>query len=206
MPQRRGELAVRTALGAGRARLIRQLMTEAVLLAGIGGALGLAVAEMGVRALVALSPPELPRLGAIRLDLPVLAFGLVITTLVGVLVGVIPAMHASQQDLSGRMQDSSGRTAGGHQRTRGWLVAAEVALALVLLVSAGLLLRSIDNVFAVPVGFDPSHLLTMQVQQTPQRLRAEGASDRVVDRHRGGRPCGPRGRRRRVHDAPAAQR
>ena len=78
------------------------------------------------------------------------------------------------------MQDSSGRTAGGHQRTRGWLVAAEVALALVLLVSAGLLLRSIDNVFAVPVGFDPSHLLTMQVQQTPQRLRAEGASDRVV--------------------------
>ena len=178
--ERRGELAVRTALGAGRARLIRQLMTEAVLLAGIGGALGLAAAEMGVRALVALSPPELPRLGAIRLDLPVLAFGLVITTLVGVLVGVIPAMHASQQDLSGRMQDSSGRTAGGHQRTRGWLVAAEVALALVLLVSAGLLLRSIDNVFAVPVGFDPSHLLTMQVQQTPQRLRAEGASDRVV--------------------------
>ena len=147
--QRRGELAVRTALGAGRARLIRQLMTEAVLLAGIGGVLGLALAEMGVRALVALSPPELPRLGAIRLDLPVLAFGLMITTLVGVLVGVIPAMHASQQDLSGRMQDSSGRTAGGHQRTRGWLVAAEVALALVLLVSAGLLLRSIDNVFEV---------------------------------------------------------
>ena len=156
---------------------------------------------------MALSPPELPRLGAIRLDLPVLAFGLAITTLVGVLVGVIPAMHASQQDLSGRMQDSSGRTAGGHQRTRGWLVVAEVALALVLLVSAGLLLRSIDKVFAVPVGFDPSHLLTMQVQQTPQRLRADAvraiasSTDTVAAvRARPRRCC------RRVHDAPAAQR
>ena len=178
--QRRGELAVRTALGAGRARLIRQLLTEAVLLACIGGALGMLAAEGGVRALVALSPPELPRLGAIRIDLPVLAFGLAITTLVGVLVGVIPALHASQPELHRRMQDSSGRTAGGHQRTRGWLVAAEVALALVLLVSAGLLLRSIENVFAVPVGFDPSHLLTMQVQHSPQRDRPDTASDRVV--------------------------
>ena len=84
-----------------------------MLLACIGGALGLVAAEGGVRALVALSPPELPRLGAIRIDLPVLAFGLAITTLIGVLVGVIPALHASQPDLHGRMQDSSGRRPAG---------------------------------------------------------------------------------------------
>jgi putative ABC transport system permease protein len=168
--QRQGEFAMRAALGAARGRLIRQLLVESVLLATIGGALGMFVAEFGVRTLIALSPPGLPRVEAIRLDTPVFVFGLFVTTLIGVLVGVIPALHASRADLQTGLQQTSRRAAGGHQRTRGVLVVAEVALALVLLVSAGLLLRSIERVFAVAVGFDSSHLLTMQVQETGRRF------------------------------------
>jgi putative ABC transport system permease protein len=162
--QRRGEFALRAALGAGQARMIRQLLTESLLLATLGGALGMVVAELGVRALVALSPRELPRVGAIGLDATVFAFALGITTLIGVVVGLIPALQASRGDLHPGVQHSSRRTAGGHQATRRTLVVAEVALALVLLVSAGLLLRSLQRLFAVAPGFDASHVLTMQVQ------------------------------------------
>jgi hypothetical protein len=128
------------------------------------------VAEAGVRALVALSPPGLPRVGAIRLDGTVFAFGLAVTTVIGVLVGAIPAGHASRGDLQTALQQGSRRSAGGHQLTRGALVEAEVALALVLLVSAGLLLRSIGRLFAVDAGFDASRLLTMQVRGSGRRF------------------------------------
>ena len=173
--RRRGEFAMRAALGAGRARLTRQVLTESVLLAAIGGALGMLVAEAGVRALVALSPPGLPRVGAIRLDGTVFAFGLAVTTVIGVLVGAIPAGHASRGDLQTALQQGSRRSAGGHQLTRGALVVAEVALALVLLVSAGLLLRSIGRLFAVDAGFDASRLLTMQVQGSGRRFDTDAA-------------------------------
>src|SRR5262249_35320181 len=136
--QRRGEFAMRAALGAGRSRLMRQLLTESLLLAAIGGALGMAVAELGVSGLVALSPPELPRVGAIAVNGPVFAFGFGIPTLIGLAVGLIPALPATRQDLHTGVQQNSRRTAGGHQLTRRTLVVAEVALALVLLVSAGL--------------------------------------------------------------------
>ncbi|HEY5062993.1 MAG TPA: ABC transporter permease, partial [Gemmatimonadaceae bacterium] len=173
--QRRGEFAMRAALGAGRTRLIGQMLTESLTLALIGGVLGMALAVFGVRALVALSPPELPRLSAIRLDGVVFSLGMMATTLIGVLVGILPALSASRQDLQAAVQEASRRTAGGHQRTRGALVVAEVALALVLLVSAGLLLRTIARVFAVSVGFQSSGLLTMQVQETGQQFRADSA-------------------------------
>ena len=176
--QRRGEFAMRAALGAGRARMIRQLLTESLLLAGLGGALGIVVSEFGVRALVALSPPGLPRVGAIRLDGAVFAFGMGITTLVGLVVGLIPALQASRRDVYAGMQRSSPRTTGGHQLTRGTLVVAEVALALVLLVSAGLLLRSLKRLFAVAPGFDASHLLTMQVQTSGHRFDEDSATHR----------------------------
>lgn len=162
--QRRGEFALRVALGAARPRLIWQLLTESLLLAVIGGALGMLVAQNGARALVALSPPGLPRVDAIAVDGAVLAFALGITTLIGLAVGLIPALHVSRHDLRAGIQQSSRQTAGGHQMTRRVLVVAEVALALVLLVSAGLLLHSLQRLFALDPGFDPSHLLTMQVQ------------------------------------------
>ncbi|HJQ26853.1 MAG TPA: ABC transporter permease [Blastocatellia bacterium] len=171
--QRRGEFAVRVALGAGRTRLLRQLLTESLLLALIGGVLGMAVAEIGVKALVALSPPGLPRVGAIGVDGNVFAFAFAITALIGLAVGLVPALHASRSDLHGDLQQSSRRTASGHQLTRRVLVVAEVALALVLLVGAGLLLRSMQRLFAIDPGFDTSHLLTLQVQTAGQRFNAE---------------------------------
>ena len=162
--QRRGEFAVRAALGAGRTRMMRQLLTESLLLAILGGALGMVVAYFGVRGLIALSPPGLPRVNAISLNGTVFAFGMGITTLIGLVVGLIPALHASRSDLHVGLHQSSGRTAGTHQVTRRALVVAEVALALVLMVSAGLLFRSLQRLFAISPGFDASNLLTMQVQ------------------------------------------
>src|SRR5256714_6563352 len=171
--QRRGEFAVRVALGAGRTRLLRQLLTESLLLALIGGALGMAVAELGVQALVALSPPGLPRAEAIGVDGSVFAFAFAVTTLIGLVIGLVPALHASRSDLHGSLQQSSRRAASGHQLTRRTLVVAEVALALVLLVGAGLLLRSMQRLFAIDPGFDTSHMLAVQVQTAGQRFDAE---------------------------------
>ncbi len=168
--RRRSEFALRTALGAGRTRLIRQLLAENLLLALMGGILGMFIAAIGVRALVALSPPGLPRLGAIGVDGAVFAFGLGITSLVGLIVGLAPALRASQSHPQNALQQSSRTTAGGHQLTRRVLVVSEVALALVLLVGAGLLLRSLGRLFAIAPGFESSHLLTMQVQESGRRF------------------------------------
>jgi putative ABC transport system permease protein len=167
---RRGEFALRAALGAGQGRLFRQLLTESLLLAGIGGVLGMAVAIIGVRALVALSPPGLPRAGAIGVDSTVFTFGLGITTLIGLTFGFMPALQAARSDPQRNLHHGSPRTSGGHRRSRGALVVAEVALALVLLVGAGLLLRSLERLFAVEQGFDSSRLLTMQVQTSGHRF------------------------------------
>ena len=168
--QRRGEFAVRTALGASRGRLVRQLLTESLLVAVLGGLLGMAVATAGVGAIVRASPPELPRVAGLSVDGLAFAFGLGLTTIVGLLFGAVPALQAVRGDPSVDLQRASRRTAGGHRRTRSALVVAEVALALLLLVSSGLLLRSIERLFAVPVGFDGSRLLTMQVQTVGHRF------------------------------------
>jgi putative ABC transport system permease protein len=167
--QRRGEFAMRAALGASRLRMIRQLLVESLLLAVLGGALGMFVAHFGVRALVAVSPPGLPRADAIQLNGTVFLFALAITAAIGVLAGLIPALQASRSDLNMALQQSSQRMIGGHQFTRRALVVAEVAFALVLLVSTGLLLRSLQRLFAIDAGFDTSHLLTMQVQAAGAR-------------------------------------
>jgi putative ABC transport system permease protein len=159
--QRRGEFAMRATLGAPRMRMIRQLLTESLMLAVLGGALGMVVAELCVRMLAPLSPPGLPRVGAIRVDGAVFAFGMGITTLIGVWVGLIPALHASRSDLRIGLQQNSRSVS---LSTRRALVVAEVALALMLLVGAGLLLRSLQRLFAISPGFDSSSALTMQVQ------------------------------------------
>jgi putative ABC transport system permease protein len=175
--QRRGEFAIRNALGARRLRMVRQLVTESLLLTFLGGALGILVAEFGVRALVALSPPGLPRADAIRVDAAAFGFAIVVTMVIGIVVGLIPALHAYQSDLVGSLQLNSRHNIGGHQLTRQALVVAEVALALVLLVSAGLLMVSLQRLFAIPAGFNASNLLTLRVQtsrrfdvQTTQRF------------------------------------
>jgi putative ABC transport system permease protein len=171
--RRRSEFALRAALGAGRMRLIRQLLAESLLLAVCGGILGMAIAEIGVRGLAALSPLGLPRIGAISLDGTVFAFGLGITTLVGLIVGVAPALQASHSDPHSGLRQGSRTSTGAHQLTRRMLVVAEVALALVLLVGAGLLLRSVENLFAIDPGFDSTHLLTMQVQVSGRRFNTD---------------------------------
>ena len=174
--QRRGEFALRTALGASRGRLLRQLLTESLLLAAVGGAAGMAVARLGVRALVALSPPGLPRVSAIGVNGTAFGFGLLLTTLIGLAFGLTPALQAARHDPQQGLQRGSRRSAGGHRRVRGALVVAEVALALVLLVASGLLLRSLQRLFAVEAGFDSSRLLTMQVQTVGQRFSDNSAT------------------------------
>ena len=176
--QRRGEFAVRAALGAGRRRMIRQLLTESLLLALLGGAAGMLVAAFGVDLLKALSPTGLPRLGAIGVHGPVFAFALGVSTLIGVMVGLIPAWQTLRGDLHTGLQQSARRSARGHQLTRRALVVAEIALALVLLTGAGLLLRSLQRLFAVAPGFEASGVLTMQVQTYGRRYD----DDRVCHR------------------------
>ena len=174
--RRRGEFALRAALGADRGRLVRQLLTESFLLAAVGGAAGIALAILGMRALLAVSPAGLPRSGAIGLDGAVLAFGLAVTTAAGLAFGAIPALQAARDDPQAALQRDSRRTSASRGRARRSLVVVEVALALVLLVGAGLLLRSLDRLFSRDVGFDGSRLLTMKVQATGARFDDSAAS------------------------------
>ncbi|HEY2417945.1 MAG TPA: FtsX-like permease family protein, partial [Steroidobacteraceae bacterium] len=162
--ERRGEFAVRAALGASQRRVLRQLVTESLLLSLLGSVGGVGVAYGGVRALIALSPPGLPRLDAIALDSAALIFALAITTGIGLLTGVIPAIQLYRADLHSGLHQVSRRSAGRQGVTRRALVVTEVALALVLLVSGGLLLRSMQRLLRVDPGFDTGHLLTLQVQ------------------------------------------
>jgi putative ABC transport system permease protein len=173
--QRRGEFAMRAALGAAQTRLLRQLITESLVLALLGGAFGLLIARLGTRALILLSPPGLPRLEAMRMDASVFVFALAVTAITGTLVGLLPAWRAARSDPHASLQQISQRTSGGRQWTRRGLVIAEVSLALVLLVSATLLVRSLQRLFSVNAGFDASHVLTMRVQQSGSRYRANEA-------------------------------
>ena len=173
--QRRGEFAMRAALGAAPHRLLRQLVTESLLLALIGGVFGLVIAELGVKVLVALSPAELPRAGDIRIDTAVFVFAMIVTSLVGLAVGLMPAINSSRSDPHSALQRSSRTSLGGQQRVRRSLVVSEVSLALVLLVSSGLLLRSLQRLFSIDPGFDASHLLTMQVQESGGRFAFDDA-------------------------------
>jgi putative ABC transport system permease protein len=178
--RRRTEFGMRAALGAGRVRMIRQVLTESLLLAAIGGALGMAVAEAGVRTLVALSPPDLPRVGAIHVDGTVFAFGLAITTAVGLIVGLLPALQASRGDATNGLQHASRTTTGSRHSMRRTLAVSQIALALVLLVTAGLVLRSLERLFSTDPGFDASHLLSLQVQQTGHQLDSAEARARFL--------------------------
>jgi len=175
---RRGEFAMRAALGAGRGRLVQQLLVESVLLSTAAGALALLIANAGVGALVALAPPELPRAGAIRVDLAAFVFAFAVAAFVGLVTGVAPALQVARLAPGDGIQRASARIGGGHQTARRVLVVAEIALALVLLVGAGLLLRSLTRLFSIAPGFAPSHVLTMQVQSAGQRVAAPANTHR----------------------------
>jgi putative ABC transport system permease protein len=175
--RRQGEIALRIALGAPTQRVRWQLVTESLLLAILGGIVGMFVTEFGIRVLVTLSPAGLPRMNAIRLDGTVFAFAAGITLLVGIVVGLIPAWQTLHSDLQSSLQEGSQRVSGSHQGIRRSFVVAEVALALLLLVSAGLMLHSIRRLLAVPPGFDASNAISLQVQTNGRRYDDERLSN-----------------------------
>lgn len=168
--QRQGEFAVRVALGAGQGRIARQLLTESLLLALVAGTVGVGIAIAGVRGLVAIAPPRLPRIDAIHVNAMALLFTLSTATIIGLVFGLVPALHAARGDLYNDIKQSSRRGSGTRRVTRGVLVVAEVALALILLVGSGLMVRTMSRLLGVSPGFDSSHLLTMQVQANGQRF------------------------------------
>ncbi len=163
---RQKEIAIRAAMGAGRLRVARQLLTESVLLALAGGALGLLLALWGVDALVALSPPNLIGSEGVGISLPVLGFTFAVSLLTGVVFGLAPALEASRFNLNDSLKESGKSNSGSSRgrRVRNVFVVAQVALALVLLVGAGLMIRSFSRLQSVDPGFDPQGLLTMRVQ------------------------------------------
>jgi len=171
--QRAGEFAIRGALGASRRRILRQLVTEGLLLTLVGGAAGMAAAVGGVRVIVALSPSELPRLHAIHFDPASFLFAALLIVAIGVMAGATPVLHIARSDLQAGLQRGSGRVTGRHLWTGRLLVIGEIALAFVLLVSAGLLLRSMERLMAVDPGFNPSRLLTMQVVTSGHQFDAD---------------------------------
>jgi predicted permease len=162
---RTGEIAVRSALGAGRGRLIRQLLAESVVLSILGGAVGLLLASWGVKALMAVAPADLPRAAGVQMDAAVLAFSVAISVLAGVTFGTVPAIIASRPDLTVFLRDAGrdGRGGGTRRRLRGALVTAQVALALVLLAGAGLAIRSFQRLTHVDPGFRTDNVLTFSI-------------------------------------------
>ena len=174
---RKREFAIRSALGAGRARILRQLLTESVLLSVAGGALGLLLGYEGVRALLAISPTGLPRIGengaAVGIDWRVLTFTVAISLFTGILFGLFPALNTSRLDLNSALKDTSNRSGTGFRQSkaRSLLVISEVSLAMVLLIGSALLIRTFIALRAVNPGIDTHNVLTLQMSLTGDRFQ-----------------------------------
>ncbi|MCI0672571.1 MAG: ABC transporter permease [Myxococcaceae bacterium] len=172
---REGEISVRLALGASRGHIIRQLLVESVVLAVAGAGLGLLLAGWGLDVLVAVGPADIPRLDAVSLDGPVLAFTSGLAVLTALLFGLLPALQASRTELSRSLREiGKGGGTGARNRTRNLLVVGETALAVVLLVSAGLLLKSFVRLQQVDPGFRADHLLTFDLE-LPETVHKSGS-------------------------------
>jgi putative ABC transport system permease protein len=168
------EIAIRTALGASRRRLIIQLLSENALLAFVGGALGLLLAYWGLRAIVGIAPATLPDLDKATLDGRVLTFTLVVSLFTGVLFGILPALHISKPDLHSSLKESGrGSSSGQSRKIFQMLVITEMALALMLLVGAGLLIRSFSQILSIEPGFKPENLLTMDLKLPTSKYRGQ---------------------------------
>jgi len=182
---RRREIAIRSALGAGRSRLMWQLLTESLLLSLAGGVLGLGLGYVGVRALLAINPSDIPRIGeqgaAVTLDWRVLVFTLVAAILTGILFGLVPALSTSRSDISNTLRESGARSGTGlrHNKARAVLVITEMALALVLLVGAALLIRTFGALRGVNPGFDARNVLIMEMSLHGGRFEKAAGVDQL---------------------------
>jgi predicted permease len=170
---RRREIAARFALGAERRDVVRQLVTESLLVAGLGGVLGVVLAQWTVRSLVAFGADLIPRALEIAIDPLALAFALVVTLLTGLAIGVLPALQAARVNVQEALKDASRGSTGGGRRLRAGLLVAEVSLSLVLLIAAGLLVTSFARLQAVQPGFQPEGVFTAQLALPPQRYSGD---------------------------------
>jgi putative ABC transport system permease protein len=183
---RKRELAIRAALGAGRLRLVRQLLTESLVLAVAGAVFGMILGVVGIRALLSVNTADLPRVGIdgalVTLDWRVLLFTVVITLLTSVIFGLLPAWHAARTDLSMTIKESANRSGSGFRqnKARTILVVTEVALAVVLLVGAGLLIRTAAAMYAVQPGFDTKNVLTMHMSLSSKTFETSAAIERLA--------------------------
>jgi putative ABC transport system permease protein len=183
---RRREIAIRAAIGGSRGRIIRQLLTESVVLSTAGGVLGLLFGMMGIRALLAISTAGLPRVGedgaGVGVDWRVVAFTIAVSLGTGILFGLIPALQSSKADLTTTLKESSGRSGTGFRqnKARSLLVVTEVALALVLLIGSALLIRTAVALSHVDPGFDSSHVLTMRMSLSGPRFQKSEAVAQLV--------------------------
>jgi len=177
------EFAVRAALGAGKSRLIRQLLTESILLGILGGALGLLLANWGMSAALGALPNTLPRAGEIHIDLRVLFFTAATALVAGILFGLFPALKISRSHVQENLKEGGRGASGSHQGVHGTLVIVETALALVLLIGAGLMLRSLVQLWNVDPGFNPRNVLTFGVSLSPAMLQSSPAAIRTAFRN-----------------------
>jgi putative ABC transport system permease protein len=178
------EMSVRAALGASRFRLTRQLLTESLLLAGTGAALGLLLAHFGLKTLIAMIPDGLPRVSEIGIDLPVLLFTLGLAAAAGILFGLAPALDAGRLNLANALREGSGRTTGAASRARlrSLLVATEIALSVVLLIGASLLMRTFANLRNEDLGFDPHNVLTLKLSLSDPGYQSTAGTERFLRR------------------------
>jgi putative ABC transport system permease protein len=182
---RRREMAIRTAMGASRSRLVWQSLTESVLLSLSGATLGIGFGYLGVRALLAMNPGDIPRVGengdAVSLDWRVLLFTFAVAVLTGILFGLVPALTASGSDITGTLRESGARAGGGmrHNKTRSILVVTEMALALILLIGAVLLIRTFGALRGVNPGFDARNVLTMEMSLAGAHFEKAAAVDQL---------------------------
>jgi predicted permease len=176
------EFAIRAALGASQTRVIRQLLTESIMLALIGGGLGVAVAARGTKAVLAMLPTTLPRMQEIKVDARVLIFTLVVSVLSGIVFGLAPAFKTSQFNVQQNLQEAGRGLINVRQRAQGIFVVVEVAIALVLLAGAGLMIRSLARLWAVNPGFNPHNVLLLNLSLPPRMMNASPDAIRAAFR------------------------